>query len=120
MSKQREIAESYWRRECDRDVQGVLDHYQPDARFVAPGWDLSGHEEIRKYYEFSAAQFPGLEVEVVGDYGDGDTAVVEWDAVLTDGVGKRYPIRGVNVITLQDGLFKEVRAYFDTSTLPTS
>jgi ketosteroid isomerase-like protein len=118
VSRQREVAESYWRSECARDIDGVLRHYQPDARFVAPGWDLVGHHEVRRYYEESAAQFPGLEVEVVGDYGDGDTAVVEWSAVLIDEKGVRYPISGVNVIKLEGDRFKEVRAYFDVSGLP--
>ncbi|MBU6151606.1 MAG: nuclear transport factor 2 family protein [Chloroflexi bacterium] len=120
MSRQREVAESYWRAECARDVAGVLAHYQPDARFRAPGWDLTGHGEIRAYYEASAASFPGLEVTVVGDYGDGETAVVEWDAVLIDPDGQRHPIQGVNVITLRDDRFADVRAYFDTSRLPRS
>lgn len=118
MSIQREVAESYWERECARDTEGVLAHYAPDARFCAPGWDQVGHEEIRKYYEASAERFPGLEVDVVADFGEGETAVVEWSATLIDQAGNRYPITGVNVITLEGRLFKEVRAYFDTSSLP--
>jgi ketosteroid isomerase-like protein len=117
---QRKIAESYWVAECARDTEKVLDHYNVDARFVAPGWDLSGHDQIREYYDSSAERFPGLEVDVVGDFASGDIGAVEWEAVLIDQNGVRHPLKGVNVITVKDGKFQEVRAYFDTSKLPTA
>lgn len=117
---QREIAESYWVAECARDTEKVLEHYNADARFVAPGWDLVGHDQIREYYDTSGKRFPGLEVDVVFDFADGDVGAVEWEAVLIDAKGVRHPLKGVNVITLKDGKFQEVRAYFDTSLLPTA
>jgi len=117
-SQQRTVAESYWKAECMRDTEKVLEHYNLDGRFVAPGWDLVGHEQIRQYYESSARQFPGLEVNVVSDVADGDFGAVEWSAVLTSPDGGRYPIGGVNLITLRNGKFQEVRAYFDISQLP--
>jgi len=79
---------------------------------------IIGHDEIRKYYDTSATRFPGLEVTVVSDFADGDVGAVEWDAILIDAEGTRYPLQGVNLITLRDGKFQEVRAYFDTSHLP--
>lgn len=117
---QREIAESYWVAECARDTDKVLEHYNTDARFVAPGWDLVGHDRIREYYDASGQLFPGLEVVVVSDFADGDVGAVEWEAVLIDANGARHPLRGVNIITLKGGKFQEVRAYFDTSALPTA
>lgn len=118
MTTHKSIAESYWRAECARDIDGVLNHYATNAHFVAPGWDLHGHDEIRRYYEDSASKFPGLEVDVVSDFSSGDFGAVEWDACLIGPTGVRYPITGVNLITLRDGLFAEVRAYFDTSKIP--
>jgi ketosteroid isomerase-like protein len=115
---QRIVAESYWDAECARDTDKVLEHYNSDARFTAPGWDLVGHDEIRRYYETSGARFPGLEVTVVSDFADGDVGAVEWDAILIDPEGTRHPLQGVNLITLRDGKFQEVRAYFDSSHLP--
>lgn len=117
MTAQRDVAESYWRAECERDIEGILSHYAVDGHFVAPGWDLHGHDEIRQYYEDSARRFPGLEVTVVSDFADGDVGAVEWDAVLIDVLGVRHRITGVNLITLRGGQFAEVRAYFDTSHL---
>jgi hypothetical protein len=95
-----------------------MDHYAADARFVAPGWDLTGHHEIRRYYADSAERFPGLEVEVVSDFDDGVWAAVEWRAILVDADGMRYPIRGVNLASIEGGRLKEVRAHFDLSGLP--
>lgn len=118
MTLQRDVAESYWRAECARDIDAILSHYAPDGHFSAPGWDLHGHDEIRQYYEQSAARFPGLEVTVVGDFADGDIGAVEWDAYLIDADGVGYPIKGVNIISLSGGVFADVRAYFDTSLLP--
>lgn len=114
MATPREIAESYWRAECERDISAILSHYHPDARFQAPGWDLHGHNEIRKYYEASAEGYPGLEVEVGSDVTDGDNAAIEWKAVLIDHDGARHPLDGINMITVKDGQFSDVHAYFDT------
>jgi ketosteroid isomerase-like protein len=117
MTLHRRVAESYWEAECARDIEGVLRHYHEDARFVAPGWDLRGHDEIRQYYEESARRFPGLEVSVVRDLADGELGAVEWTAALVEADGTRHPIQGVNFIVLRDERFAEVRAYFDTSEI---
>jgi len=114
----REVAESYWRAECARDVEAVLGHYTEDATFAAPGWSLRGHDEIRLFYEASGLQFPGLEVDIVSEtHGTDGSVVFEWVAVLIDPLRVRFPLRGVNLVTLRDGQFTGVRAYFDTSTL---
>ena len=122
MTHHRTIAESYWAAECARDVEGVLRHYHEDARFIAPGWDLTGHDQIRRYYQESARRFPGLEVTVLRDLAQGDLGAVEWTATLTDTASVAHPIHGVNLIVLRGERFAEVRAYFDVSTLgePTS
>lgn len=117
MTLHRQVAESYWRAECARNIDAVLEHYQPNGRFVADGWDLSGHDEIRSYYETSAARFPGLEVTVVRDFAVGALGAVEWKATLIALDGAIVRLRGVNVIELSDGRFAEVRAYFDSSQL---
>lgn len=113
----REIAESYWAAESARDIEAVLEHYHPDAVFSPPGQTLRGHAEIRTFYDSSAADYPGLEVRIVREIGHGDEASLEWEAVLIDHHGGRHPLRGVNNIRVEDGRFREVRAYFDPSTL---
>jgi limonene-1,2-epoxide hydrolase len=112
----REVAESYWRAECARDIEAVMAHYHVDAEFTPAGRLLRGHAEIRTFYEDSAARFPGLECRIVHEVANGDEAALEWEAVLIDRQGVRHPLVGVNVIRVEDGKFRSVRAYFDQST----
>ena len=112
----REVAESYWRAECTRDLDAIMAHYHPDAEFQPAGNLLRGHAEIRTFYEDSVARFPGLECRIVHEISRGDEASLEWDAVLIDHQGVRHPLVGVNVVRVEDGTFRSVRAYFDQST----
>jgi ketosteroid isomerase-like protein len=114
----REVAESYWAAEVERDVDKVLAHYHSDAVFVPNGQRLVGHAEIRTFYEDSCRRFPILEVEIARETPGGDTTALEWQAALTDHQGRRVPFSGLNLIEVKQGRFREVRAYFDTSALP--
>src|SRR5258706_176782 len=49
---------------------------------------------------------------VTGPLLPGDQAAVEWEAVLVDRAGKRFPIYGVNLVRIRDGKFTHVRAYY--------
>jgi ketosteroid isomerase-like protein len=115
----REIAESYWRAECERDTEKVLTHYHSDAIFCPPGQKLVGHSEIRSFYDGSGADFPGLEVEITNDFTVGDQSALEWTATLTSTSGEVFTILGVNIIKVRDGKFEWVHAYFDSSILQT-
>jgi ketosteroid isomerase-like protein len=57
--------------------------------------------------------YPGLEVAIVQDFSRGDYAAIEFDAVLIDTGGKRYRVRGVNVVQIRGGRFVSVRSYED-------
>ena len=98
----RQVAESYWRAECARDLDAVMAHYHEDAEFTPAGRLLRGHAEIRTFYEDSAARFPGLECQIVHEVASGDEAALEWHAVLIDRQGVRHPLVGVNVIRLPE------------------
>ncbi len=110
-SSPREVAEAYWRAECSRDIEAILAHFHEDAELVAPGASLRGHDEIRRFYEDAIAQFPGLEVEIVGELTVGDEACLEWEAVMIDHDGGRHPQCGANVIRVSGGKFARVRVY---------
>lgn len=117
-STAREIAWSYWLAEIERDVDKVMAHYHPDAVFIHNGNRLQGHEQIKTFYEDSCSRFPKLEVEIVGENGSGPVTALEWKAAVTDKSGSRVQFVGVNLVTITEGKFREVRAYFDTSALP--
>lgn len=112
----REVAESYWRAECRRDIEAVLSHFHEDAEFRPAGQVLRGHHEIRTFYEDSCARFPGLENTIVHGIESGDEGAFEWEAVLIDHRGGRLPLAGVNVVRVEDGKFRSVHAYFDTAS----
>ena len=112
----REVAESYWRAECSRDIDTVLSHFHEDAEFRPAGQILRGHAEIRTFYEDSCARFPGLENTIVHGIESGSEGAFEWDAVLVDRDGGRLRLTGVNVVRVEDGKFRWVHAYFDAGS----
>ncbi|HEX4394529.1 MAG TPA: nuclear transport factor 2 family protein [Mycobacterium sp.] len=115
----REVSESYWRAEESRSVEAVLAHFHEDAIFYPVTGSLSGHAEIRTFYEGMGDTFPGLEVTILHEVRSGDEAALEWEATLTDRHGKTYPIRGVNVVRVRGDKFEHVTAYFDPTQFPT-
>ena len=109
-----EIARAYWRAEETRDVEAILEHFAAEAEWVGPGGlRLRGHGEIRRFYEDSGRDFPGLEVEVTAVVGDSRAAALEWSAVLIDPEGTRHPCTGVNVMAGDGERITSLHAYFD-------
>jgi ketosteroid isomerase-like protein len=118
MRNPREVSESYWAAECRRDIDGVMEHYHPEATYEDGGGLRRGHAEIRAAYEESARAYPGLEVRIVHEYyGTLDRSALEFDAVLIDPEGRRFRVRGVNVVAVRDGKFTAVRSYEDAPAL---
>ena len=116
MRTPREVSEWYWAAECRRDIDGILDNYHADGSYEGPDGLRRGHAEIRAAYEESARLYPGLEVEILKEFPLGDWAAIEFDAVLIDPAGKRYRVRGVNVVHVRDGKFVSARSYEDPPT----
>src|SRR5688500_1531110 len=46
----REVSESYWRAEAERNVDKVGQHWHADGIFMPPGERLVGWENISKWY----------------------------------------------------------------------
>ena len=114
MRTPREVAESYWAAECRRDVDAVMAHYQPDATYQDGGGLLTGHAEIRGFYEGSVRDYPGLEVSILREFtATPDTSAFEVFAVLTDHDGRRFQISGLISIAVRDGKIAVIRCYED-------
>jgi ketosteroid isomerase-like protein len=117
MRTPREVSESYWEAECRRDIDGVMAHYHVDGTYEGPDGLRRGHAEIRTAYEDSARDYPGLEVRIVREFaGTEDCSALEFDAVLIDREGRRFRVRGVNVVVVRDGKFVSARSYEDPPT----
>ena len=117
MRTPRQVSESYWAAECRRDIDGVMAHYHADGSYEGPDGLRRGQAAIRKSYEDSARDYPGLEVRIVREFSAGpDCAALEFDAVLIDAGGTRFQVRGVNVVVVRDGKFVSVRSFEDPPT----
>lgn len=113
----RQVAESYWRAEAERNVEKVGRHYHADAIFMPPGERLVGWNDIRKWYEATYRKFQSVRVEIVHEISQGQEAAFEWKATLTDSTGTVISPIGVNIVRVEGGKYREVRAYFDSSIL---
>jgi len=113
MSFARDLQASAWDAECRHDLDGLLSHFLPDATFHASGQAaVKGHAAIRTLTEDFYRSFPELEVEILAEYGDGQTsAVIEFRARLKDPDGNRFALQGVNLVEILKGKFKTVRSY---------
>lgn len=121
MRTPREVSESYWAAECRRDVDAVMAHYHDDATYEDGGGRRAGHAQIRRFYEESAREYPGLELTIVRDFdGKDGNGALEFDAALIDPQGRRHRVRGVNVVQVRDGKFVSVRSYEDPPALESS
>jgi hypothetical protein len=87
--------------------------YHDDAVYVDAGGVYRGIVAIRAAYERSAAAFPGLEVHILRSFSRGNVGALEFVAWLTDPLGRRHVVRGVNVVQVHDGRFRSVRSYED-------
>ncbi|MEI7743363.1 MAG: nuclear transport factor 2 family protein [Chloroflexota bacterium] len=114
MRTPREVAESYWSAECQRDIVAIMAHYLPDATYQDGAGHLEGQDAIRGYYEASIRDFPALEVTIQREFiASPDSSALEVHAVLTDHEGKRSVIEGLIAITVRDGRLHHIRCYED-------
>jgi len=115
MSLARDLQASAWDAECRRDVDAVLAHFHPDATFHPAGAPAQqGHAAIRDMTEDFYRSYPELEIDIVDEWGHGDSsAVFEFRAHLRDNEGNRSTLDGVCLVEIGDGTFTSVRYYED-------
>jgi uncharacterized protein (TIGR02246 family) len=113
MSAISELQASAWEAECRHDLDGLLDHFHPDATFhQSDGDTYSGHDAIRAMTEQFYSEFPDCKVEILAEYGNGESsAAIEFRATLTDADGDVSVLQGVQLVEVEDGRFKSVRGY---------
>jgi uncharacterized protein (TIGR02246 family) len=109
----RRITESYFAAENRRDLEGILEHFHQDVRFLAPdGVLLDGREAVREFYAANAAGMPQLAVDLVDEVVDGPRGAIQWLARGVSADGEEVLMRGANVVRVQDGRFTEFHAYW--------
>jgi putative intracellular protease/amidase/ketosteroid isomerase-like protein len=111
----RDVTESYFDAENRRDLEGVLAHFAHDVTFIGPdGRRIESAAALRRFYAENMAALPQLHVELVDEVRDGDRAAVEWVARGRNGAGQAVSMRGTNVISVRDGQFGYLNAYWLT------
>ena len=110
-----------------RDLKSVAECYASDAVAVTPDQGkITGREQITRYLGELLDAFPDLHDEVVHKHESGNVAVDEGYVIGTNtaplpmpsgeaipATGKPIKVRECDVVTVEDGLIKEHRFYFD-------
>jgi ketosteroid isomerase-like protein len=86
---------------AERDLEGVLSDYAPDAVFFTPNGTLRGVQAIRPLFELLIADFkkPGATFVMKQQFVEGEHAYILWNAETADNV---YEL-GTDTFVLRDG-----------------
>ena len=109
-----DVLRHYFAVEMTRNPSAIVDLYSLDAVFRLADVVLTGHNQLRSFYEDHARRYPRVEVDVVRAVSEGAQGVVEWTAVLY-GEGGTGAVRmsGVNLAQVVDGLIVDARSFCD-------
>ena len=110
-----EIVRSYWNAEGKKDLEQALSHFAEDARYTAPGLELKGRDDIRKFYKEGWDGFQSLEVNPTHWVESGDEIAVQYDCNFIRLSGEERLIKGFNLFRISGGLIQEINCYFNPS-----
>jgi ketosteroid isomerase-like protein len=109
----------YYKAVNDSRWEDVVRCFHEDAVLLIPSQlPKVGHAEIRRFYEYVDAQFPGLhhdDVPLLMIEGNRVATLVDMHGINRDGVHTRLWTGGF--FTLDGGLIREYRVIFDTAQL---
>ena len=108
-----ELQASAWAAECGHELDALLEHFTPDATFHQSNGEVyRGHTAIRAMTEDFLREYPECKVEILREYGNGETsAAIEFRATMTDVNGVISVLQGVQLVEVHDGKFTSVRGY---------
>lgn len=107
------IARAYWDAESRGDLDAVLEHFDNDAVFTAPGCQFNGRREIAAFYRKIMGTYKAMRIEVRRTVENGNDIVVEFGFHYTRQDGTHGYAEGCNVFTIAGSRFTRFRAYFD-------
>jgi ketosteroid isomerase-like protein len=101
MKSTKDIIDHHLKAFADRDLNGVLADYAPDAVFFTPSGPLQGPDAIRSLFQAMIAEFrkPGATFRMKEQFVDGSYAYILWAAETPDNV---YEL-GTDTFVVQDG-----------------
>lgn len=109
------------------DMEKIGSLYAEDAVITTPDeGEVKGREQIVEYFTRFVAAFPDFDWEALSTHEDGDTSIDEGYVTGTNteplplptggtvpATGKRIRVRSVDIATVDGGLIRTHRFYFD-------
>jgi len=88
MTSKNEVVDHHLKSFRDRDLEGILSDYAPDAILFTPDGPLRGAEAMRPLFQAMIAEFgkPGAVFSMKRQSVDGDYAYILWTAETADNV----------------------------------
>jgi ketosteroid isomerase-like protein len=101
MATTQDVLENHLKCFGERDLEGILSDYAPDAILFTPDGPLRGRDEIRSLFTTMLAEFakPGAAFSMRQRFVDGDYAFILWTAETADNV---YEL-GTDTFFVRDG-----------------
>ena len=106
------------------DVDGILQHFSPHARFAMAGaaqaspvaMRVDGADQLRSALEGMVKTFVMLDHQVVAMLVDGDNAAVHWRSTIRSSVtGETVTTEACDLITTKDGKIVSFLEFCDTA-----
>jgi ketosteroid isomerase-like protein len=113
LSQLARVARSYWDAEARGDLEEVLSHFTDSATFKAPGYTLSGREEIRKFYIEILDAYAEMRLDMRRVIESGHLLVVEFGFHYKRHNEETGYTEGCNVFTIVDGKIDALQCYFN-------
>jgi len=81
-----DVVDQHMKCFAERDLDGVLADYSPDAVLFTPGQPLKGSDEMKPFFQAFLSEFakPGATFSMLQQYSEGDYAYILWSAETAD------------------------------------
>jgi steroid delta-isomerase-like uncharacterized protein len=124
----KQVATAYFDAIKERDLDGMVAVWKPGSMDYLYGMaDLKVPQDLRAFFGSMFRAFPDFEMVVADMVAYGNKAAVRWSATGTftgeakfqglSATGASVDISGLDLLTIEDGLIVENRAYTDSSEL---
>jgi ketosteroid isomerase-like protein len=111
-----EIVERLFSTVERKDVDAYLACFTEDAEYKAGNFPaVFGHQAIREFAAQIIPLFNQVEHKVKNSWQNGDTIISEMDLVYHRKDGKVVTVPCVDIVQLENGKVKSLRAYLDAS-----
>ena len=117
MSELLAVVENYWDKEGEKDLEGILGCFHPEATFSAPiTKDLQGISALREFYAGVLDGFANSKVTIDRSTESGDRVAAEFTLSFEQRDGATGQASGCNVFTVRAGKIFDVRCFFDPAS----